>query len=102
MKGFLIILIGLCLLLAVTNPDKENFLEWVHVRIEKEADSSMDAMVRHMVTKPLLQSSTVRKDYIFFSVFIVDEIVSEKYIVLGILNQFIKITDEDIVDIVSG
>lgn len=89
MKKLVIVLL-VCLLLAVTNPTMDNFLNWAAEQVEEDANSDLEAFLGGMLAKPALQLSTERKDYIIFSIYIVEK-PKEDSVILGIAKQFIRI-----------
>lgn len=91
MKNFIFVLIGLCLLLAVTNPDTDSFLEWAQVKISQDSGSSMLAKISSMAVKPALGALTTRRDVFVFSVFTVVNIGGDDMKYLGIMKQFIRL-----------
>lgn len=91
MKKFLVVLIVLCGLLAVTNPDTDSFLEWAQVKISQDSGSSMLGKISSMAAKPALRVQTTRKDIFVFSVFTVVNITGEDMKYLGIMKQFIRL-----------
>jgi len=90
MKKSWIVLVIILIVLIITNPGKENFYDWAGNRALQESASTLEGVMERIVKTPILRTATVRRDYVIFSVFII-EFEEEKDVYLGILRQFIKI-----------
>lgn len=83
----LIILGFVLVLLAVTNPTKENFVEWVVKEASEEADSEWVAAGIDLLGGPIIKNATTQQDFIFVSVFNLG-IGTEKVSFLGLGKSF--------------
>ena len=96
MKKALIILIILLVVLltaAVTNPSREEFINWGVAEIRSEAESGLERIFGGAVAAPMLELQTDVKDYVFLSIFTLEKSDSEfKY--LGIFNNFFTLSEE--------
>lgn len=84
-------------LLAFTNPKMEQYEEYLHQRVvqrtEKQDDvSKAVGAIFGRVAGSLLASATVRKDYVFLSVYDT-RFGGERLKVVGVLNNFILLED---------
>ena len=90
MKNYLIILVIVLAVLvtaAVTNPSREEFINWGVAEIRSQAESDIERIFGGAVAAPMLELQTEVNDYVFFSIFILEKSESEvKY--LGVFNNF--------------
>ncbi len=95
MKNYLIILVIILAVLvtaAVTNPSKEEFINWGVAEIRSQAESDIERIFGGAVAAPMLELQTEVNDYVFFSIFILEKTESEvKY--LGIFNTFFTLSE---------
>ncbi len=85
-----IILLIILVLMVITNPDKDDFFEWVNDQAIEASESSLEGVLTNIFVTPLLKSATVRKDYILFSTYTI-EFNENKTVFLGILKNFIEL-----------
>ncbi|MGM0498835.1 MAG: hypothetical protein ACQERL_01340 [Bacillota bacterium] len=90
MKRILIVLIIIFTILlsaAVTNPSREEFINWGVAEIRSQAENDIERFFGGAVAAPMLELQTEVDDYVFFTVFTLEKSDSEvKY--LGIFNNF--------------
>ena len=92
-KALIILVIILAVLLsaAVTNPSREEFINWGVAEIRSQAESDIERIFGGAVAAPMLELQTEVDDYVFFSIFTLEKTESElKY--LGIFNSFFTLS----------
>ena len=93
MKNVLISLVIILVLLvgaAVTNPSREEFINWGVAEIRSQAESDLERIFGGAVAAPMLELQTEVDDYVFFSIFTLQKSESEaKY--FGIFNNFFSL-----------
>jgi len=93
MKNVLISLVIILVLLlgaAVTNPSREEFINWGVAEIRAEAESDLERIFGGAVAAPMLELQTEVDDYVFFSIFTLQKSESEvKY--LGVFNNIFSL-----------
>jgi len=93
MQKFLIVLVvifGILLSAAVTNPSREEFINWGVAEIRSQAENDIERIFGGAVAAPMLELQTELDDYVFFTVFTLEKADSEvKY--LGVFNNFFAI-----------
>ena len=82
-NSFLIILVGILLLLAITNPGTDDFAALAAGEYQ-DHEGWLGAILGEL-NKSVIEMATERQNYIFFSIFSVDE----EQNILGIFQQFI-------------
>jgi len=93
-KFLIIVIIILAVLLsaAVTNPSREEFINWGVAEIRSQAENDIERIFGGAVAAPMLELQTEVNDYVFFTVFTLEKSDSEvKY--LGIFNTFFTISE---------
>ncbi|RAK07107.1 hypothetical protein C8C77_11837 [Halanaerobium saccharolyticum] len=86
-----IVVLALLLLAAVTNPSRDEFINWGVAEIRSEAESDLERIFGGAVAAPMLELQTEVNDYVFFSIFTLEKSDSEvKY--LGIFNSFFTLS----------
>lgn len=93
-NGLIIFVIVLAVLLsaAVTNPSREEFINWGVAEIRDDAESDIERIFGGAVAAPMLELQTEDDDYVFFSIFTLEKSDSEvRY--LGIFNNFFALSD---------
>lgn len=89
---FLILIIVVSTLLVVTNPTKEEFVNWGVQKMQAESDTNFEKILEGIVGEQVLDLRTTRKSYLIFSIYSVaggeDRI---KYI--GIIKQFFQLSN---------
>lgn len=84
---FLIIIFTILLFAAVTNPSREEFINWGVAEIRSQAENDIERFFGGAVAAPMLELQTEVDDYVFFTVFTLEKSDSEvKY--FGIFNNF--------------
>ncbi|MFP4020006.1 MAG: hypothetical protein ACLFUK_00240 [Halanaerobium sp.] len=93
-NGLMIFVIVLAVLLtaAVTNPSREEFINWGVAEIRADAESDIERMFGGAVAAPMLEVQTKDEDYVFFSIFTLEKSDSQVSY-LGIFNNFFTISD---------
>ncbi len=94
-NGLIIFVIVLAVLLtaAITNPSREDFINWGVAEIRSEAESNIERIFGGAVAAPMLELQTDVNDYVFFSIFTLEKSDSEvKY--LGVFNNFFTLSEE--------
>ncbi|WP_433946182.1 hypothetical protein [Paenibacillus sp. SN-8-1] len=73
--GFLAILIVIAIILAATNPSKEDFTEYVvdHINVSSSSNNAFAAGMTNLIGKPILSAMTARDNYTLFSVFTIND-----------------------------
>ncbi|MFN2339657.1 MAG: hypothetical protein ABR547_00110 [Halanaerobium sp.] len=93
MKKTLVILVmvlAVLLTAAVTNPSREEFINWSVAEIRSQAESDIERIFGGAVAAPMLELQTNVQDYVFFSIFTLEKSDSEvKY--LGLFNNFFSL-----------
>src|SRR5690554_1973235 len=84
--SIIIILLLLVVLLVMTNPDKENFIDWAVNKAVESSDSEVENFFGDVLGKPLLNATSSRKDYKLFSIFKIDTF-NEERVYLGLLKN---------------
>jgi len=83
----LVIILVLLVGAAVTNPSREEFINWGVAEIRAEAESDIERIFGGAIAAPMLELQTDVDDYVFFSIFTLEKSDSEvKY--LGVFNNF--------------
>lgn len=84
--ALLILVMGLLIIMAISNPDLDDFSTWAAEKVVADAQSPLASVIEE-ASKPLIKISSNQNNYLFFSIFEVDNNV--KY--LGIFNNFIAL-----------
>ncbi len=88
----LIILLGLLVFAAMSNPSKEQFLTWSLDQVKENAETEFEKLLGNTIARPLLDLTTTREDKVFYSIYSVEKTdTTIKY--LGIFNNFYKLKD---------
>lgn len=93
-NGLIIFVIVLAVLLtaAITNPSREDFINWGVAEIRSEAESNIERIFGGAVAAPMLELQTDVNDYVFFSIFTLKKSDSEvEY--LGVFNNFFTLSE---------
>jgi hypothetical protein len=93
-KGLIILVLLLTILVAaaVTNPSREEFINWGVAEIRSQAENDIERIFGGAVAAPMLELQTAVDDYVFFSIFTLEKSESEvKY--LGLFNNFFTLSD---------
>ena len=88
-KLLIILLVVLALLLtaAITNPSREEFINWGVAEIRSEAESDIERVFGGAVAAPMLELQTEVDDYVFFSIFTLNK-ADENVKYFGVFNNF--------------
>jgi uncharacterized protein (DUF4213/DUF364 family) len=87
-----IIVLAVLLTAAVTNPSREDFINWGVAEIRADAENDIERIFGGAVAAPMLELQTDVEDYVFFSIFTLEKSDSEvKY--LGVFNNFFTLSD---------
>jgi hypothetical protein len=85
--GFATILI---LLMVFLNPGQDKYVSWVGDRL-KEEKGILTSIGIDYVAKPIISTSTTKRDFVLFTVYHTNIVTDKDIITLGIMNQFIPI-----------
>ncbi|WP_238651581.1 DUF4359 domain-containing protein [Paenibacillus piscarius] len=77
-KSFLVLILVL-ILMAVTNPGKEEFSEYAVKNLENTMGQDIGDGITKLVAQPVVESLTQRDNYILFSVFSVPDLTNTKF-----------------------
>ena len=77
-KSFLVLILVL-VVLAVTNPGKEEFSEYTVKNLENTIGQEIGDGITKLVAQPIVESLTERDNYIFFSVFSVPDLKNTRF-----------------------
>jgi len=89
----LVIILVVFLAAAVTNPAREDFINWGVAEIRSQAESDIERIFGGAVAAPMLELQTEDEDYVFFSIFTLEKSNSEvRY--LGIFNNFFALGEK--------
>lgn len=100
MKGLItaVVLIGIALLLVLTNPDTEAYADHFGEELAREAgeDQLTGALVSIFggVAESLFASATTRDNYVLFSVY-TTSINRDEIVTLGILGNFVVLKEPE-------
>lgn len=77
-KSFLVLILVL-VVMAVTNPGKEEFSEYAVKNVENTIGQEIGDGITKLVAQPVVESLTERDNYILFSVFSVPDLTNTKF-----------------------
>lgn len=80
----------LILLMIMLNPGQDEYVSWVAEQLKKEKGVLFSIGVDY-VAKPIISTSTTKRDYYIFTVYQTNLLSDKDFITLGIMNQFIPI-----------
>lgn|SRR5690554_1039925 len=87
----LLVIVLLALVLFVSNPEKNHFVDWAVRRAERQSQTELESFLGGFVGRPLLNVATTRENYYFFSLFKVN-VGGEENIFLGFFRYiFIQV-----------
>jgi hypothetical protein len=99
MKGLIVavLLVGVVLLLGITNPDTESYASYLRQELTDEANAESElagALVSIFggVAESILGNATTRDNYVLFSVY-TTALDSDELVVLGILGNFVVLSE---------
>ncbi len=85
-----VIVMAVLLTAAVSNPSKEEFINWGVKEIQSEAESEIERIFGGAFAEPMLEMQTDVENNIFYSIFILKK--SDRQIkYLGIFNNFYQL-----------
>ncbi|NLM96420.1 MAG: DUF4359 domain-containing protein, partial [Halanaerobiaceae bacterium] len=64
--SIIIIILLLAVILVLTNPDKENFIDWAVKKAADSSDTEVEKFFGDVLGRPLLSATSTRENYIFF------------------------------------
>lgn len=87
---FLILILVAATFLSITNPNKDDFLDWGIEQLQSDSQTDLEKIWEDVVGEQVLKAKTVRQNYVIFSIYEVD---SKESVVryLGIVDHFIKL-----------
>jgi Domain of unknown function (DUF4359) len=89
----LLIIIGVIILLAITNPKNQDFIDWAEQKAIAASEDPIIKTLNYLLADNLINVVTTREDFILFSTYSIQLGDSEiKFI--GILNNFLPFNDE--------
>ncbi len=92
-KAAAAVLAVVAILLAVTNPDKDDFVRWFERRAEAAAQGHDVLSGLSLVERTLEVKTSLRRDnYLLFSVFHV-QVMRRKHAFVGVLGGFLGLGD---------
>jgi hypothetical protein len=80
----------LIFLMVFLNPSQDKYVSWVGDRLKEEKGILVSIGVDY-VAKPIIATSTTKKDFILFTIYHTNIVTDKDIITLGIMNQFIPI-----------
>jgi hypothetical protein len=80
----------LVLLMVLLNPGQDQYVSWVADHLKEEKGILVSIGVDY-VAKPIISTSTTKKDFFFFTVYHTNLLTDKDMITLGIMNQFVPI-----------
>jgi hypothetical protein len=87
------VLAVVAILLAITNPDKDDFVRWFERRAEAAAQRQDVLSGLSLIERTLEVKTSLRRDnYLLFSVFHV-RVMSHKHAFVGVLGGFLGLGD---------
>ncbi len=89
MKKLAIALLVL-ILLAVTNPSKEEYTAWLQEKIEAKTENSIMKGVVSLFGESIIENATTTQNFIIFSIYNVS-LDGKKIKILGVFKNFIPI-----------
>ncbi|RAK08479.1 hypothetical protein C8C77_11220 [Halanaerobium saccharolyticum] len=75
---------------TITNPTSEEFINWGIAEIRGQSDSDIERILGGTVSEPVDEVDTEMSDYVFFTVFTIQENEAE-YRYLGVFNTFFNL-----------
>ncbi len=69
---FIVVLL-LVILMVLTNPTENQFIDWAVKQAENNADSKIERILGDVLGRSVLQLSTTRRDFLAFSIFTIDK-----------------------------
>jgi len=90
---FLILILVAATFLSITNPNKDDFLDWGVEQLQSDSQTDLEKIWEDVVGEQVLKAKTVRQNYVVFSIYEVD---SKESVVryLGIVDHFFKLSNK--------
>jgi len=89
---FLILIIVAATFMAITNPSKEEFINWGVQEMQSESETEFEKIIEGVVGEQVLKVQTTRRNYVVLSIFTVDSgDRNVKY--MGVIGQFFQISN---------
>lgn len=89
-----IIAILILILLAVTNPSKDDFSTWLKEKMQSSSENVLTKGVVSLFGSTIIENSTTSTDYILFSVYDF-KLGGKKVKIIGILHNFIPVSSTE-------
>ncbi len=83
----IVLILLLALGMAMTNPDKDDFVNWAVEEFQENSDSGLEALLGGVIGRPVLTIATTREDYFIFSIYRVAN-TEEEAVFLGVFKKF--------------
>ena len=74
--------------LFVTNPDKNNFTRWAKERAVRKASTALEKGLTNLFGNMVIEASTDRIDYRFFSIYKITMLDGSNHEILGMIGLF--------------
>ena len=84
-SSLLIIFLLLVILMILTNPSQDQFVNWALEQAEQNASSGLERIIGDVIGKPVLHLATSRENYLLFSTFTVQQ-GGENSVYIGLLR----------------
>ncbi|MFP4661582.1 MAG: hypothetical protein ACLFPF_05275 [Halanaerobiales bacterium] len=90
--SIIIVVLLIAILLILTNPSKDQFINWAMAQAENNANSEVERILGDVIGRSVLELSTSRNSYLLFSTFTIDK-GDNQGVFLGIMRfVFIKLS----------
>lgn len=76
--------------MILLNPGQDKYVTWIGDRLKEEKGILLSIGIDY-VAKPIISTSTTKRDFILFSIYHTHIVSDKEIITLGICNQFIPI-----------
>jgi hypothetical protein len=100
----LVLLIGLLIFMAVTNPNKSEFVTWVEQQAIEQSDGLIEKGIAYFTAETWADSLTGVEDYVIFSTYTMIMPDGQEITFIGVFSKFLNIGNATIKldGIVSG
>lgn len=92
-KTFLIILILLAIILIITNPTKQDYVDWAKQQVVNNSNTGFEKAIVYLIGDNILNDVTTTKNFVIFSLFETNIDETHNYITIGILKNFISLNN---------
>lgn len=102
-KKIMILVVALLVVMAITNPSKQEYISWV--KEQAIVQSSSDNLEKDFITllgSPLIDSATTTKRYIFFSIYETNWDANINFEVVGVFNLFLPLELKSNVEVLKN